>query len=386
MQTVGNLPQNADSVAERTREIPAQAAAARTSRSAHTLRKLSGSVNGTPPTPPPAARPTFFEGTYRADSREGSKRPAFNPLFSLPRWRYLYNATLVALDALMMLVSCAFMFLVRPDVLGTVNQLIPGGVLTTLAIFCGTWILALAFTSSYRRHTMGEGYALYAKVASAMFIELVALCSIAYFFDLGFPRWLVCIASIASGALTLIERWLMRRALHSNRRKGEFNYPTVIVGSPEGIHETIDKLTTQIGLAIGYAPIAVCSVAQTSEGIDPDAAQYLVSVPFTPRNDFEKSLRVLPLNSRLPQTAKRLGAQTVLITDVFTRDSETLRTLSLAVESLCMELAVTAAVADIGGGRIHVRNNTALPIMSASLPQYSLPTRFMKRAIDTPVP
>ena len=121
---------------------------------------------------------------------------------------------------------------------------------------------------------------------------------------------------------------------------------------------------------------------EVGEENDPDSPQHLISIPFEPQNDYERGLRVLPLNSRLPQTARRLGARIVLIADVLTRDSETMRTLALATESLNMELAVTASVADIGGGRIHMRNNSTMPIMTASLPQYSLPIRFMKRTVD----
>ena len=46
------------------------------------------------------------------------------------------------------------------------------------------------------------------------------------------------------------------------------------------------------------------------------------------------TMRVLPMNSHLPQTAHYLKAQTVLVTDVIERYSETMRTLSLAVESM----------------------------------------------------
>ena len=65
-------------------------------------------------------------------------------------------------------------------------------------------------------------------------------------------------------------------------------------------------------------------------------------------------MKVLPLNSHLPQTAKRMKARTVLVADVLTRDSETMRTLSLAVESMGIELAMTASVADLSLSLIHI--------------------------------
>ncbi|WP_253902336.1 sugar transferase [Bifidobacterium panos] len=330
---------------------------------------------------PAEAAPTFFDGTYRPDTTVGSRRPAFRwPLG--PRWRYIYNFALVALDVLMMLLACVLELLIRADVLRTVRLSVPGGVMPTLAVFCLVWVFCLAFMRSYVRHVMGEGYSLYARILSAAVLNFFALCSVAYLFGVPYPRWLVSSATAMAAAFTLVERWLMRRLLHRNRRMGEYNYSTLVIGSPEGIRSVIGKLTSQSGLAMGYAPIAVCPVEEIGEENDPDSPQHLISVPFEPQNDYERGLRVLPLNSRLPQTARHLGARIVLIADVLTRDSETMRTLALAVESLNMELAVTASVADIGGGRIHMRNNSAMPIMTASLPQYSLPIRFMKRAVD----
>ncbi len=325
--------------------------------------------------------PTFFDGTYRPDATAGSRRPAFHwPL--APKWRYVYNFALVVLDVLMMLLACALELFARADVLHTVQRSVPGGVALTLVVFCLMWVFCLACMRSYARHVMGEGYSLYARILSAAVLNFFALCSVAYLFNMPYPRWLVCLATVMTAGFTLVERWLMRRMLHRQRSRGEYNYSTLIIGSPEGIRSAISKLTSQSGLAMGYVPFAVCPVEEVSAENNPDAPQHLVSIPFEPQNDYERGLQVLPLNARLPQTARRLGARVVLITDVLTRDSETTRTLALAVESLSMELAITASVADIGGGRIHMRNNSAMPIMTASLPQYSLQIRFMKRAVD----
>lgn len=333
------------------------------------------------PNPAPKVAPTFFDGTYHPDVTAGSRRPAFHwPLD--PKWRYIYNFALVALDMAMMLLACLLEFLMRGDVLRTVQRNVQGGVVLTLAVFCLMWVFCLACMRSYVRHVMGEGYSLYARILSAAVLNFFALCSVAYLFDVSYPRWLVSSATMMAAAFTLVERWLMRRMLHRRRSKGEYTYPTLIIGSIEGIHAVVDKLTSQSGLAMGYVPLAVCPVEAVGEENDPDSPQHLISVPFEPQNEHERGLLVLPLNSRLPQTARRLGARVVLIADVLTRDSETMRTLALAAESLNMELAVTASVADIGGGRIHMRNNSAMPIMTASLPQYSLPIRFAKRTVD----
>lgn len=334
------------------------------------------------------AAPTFFDGSYFSLSDDGTllhsesetKPPFFD--YSIPRWRYIYNATLVVLDLLMTLIATGIMFALLPTQRQAIVNMAPNnqGVTALLALVCVSWIISLCCTHTYERHTMGEGYALYSKLLNAAFVDFVMLCMLGYLFHLSIPRSLNICIPIVSLVLVLVERWLMRRALHRNRRKGEFNYPTVVIGSPEGIHKILKQLKESTSL--GYAPIAVCPVASVCNEDDPTEAQYLVSVPFTPADDDEAKLKVLPLNSHLPLTAKRLNARTVLIADVLTRDSETTRTLSLAVESMGIELATTASVADISGATLHLRNDPLMPVLTAQLTQYSTFTRILKRVCD----
>lgn len=327
----------------------------------------------------------FFDGSYLYEGADGVKKAIRHSSFfeGFPRWRVLYNTVLVVLDVAMMLLACCVILLVQPNAAQGVEMPFGGnGAIFSVLLFCMIWLASLLVVRGYRRHLMGEGYELYATIITATAMNIVTLCAVAYFFGLDFPRGMVVFSSILCGLLTVIERWLMRRMLHRNRLRGEYNYPTVIVGSPQGIHDTIDKLNSEEGMAVGYAPIAVCPIAATECLDGPVVAQNLVPVPFKARNEQEEKLRVLTLNSRLPQTAKYLGAQTVFVSDVLTLESETMRTLSLAVEALNMELALAASVADLGGGRLILRHNTAMPILSASLPQYSWTTRFLKRLMD----
>lgn len=328
--------------------------------------------------------PMFFDGSYispetsKVNSRKRSWR-AF--MGAVPKWRYVYNATLVLLDFLMMFIAVHCVYLLLPNVYVTTKAL-PGGGLGTAFLFSAIWVFVLATTRMYERHLMGEGYRLYAKILTASLINFIALCSMAFCTTILYPHWLVGLSALLCAMLTMVERWLMRRILHRNRRQGEYNYPTVLVGSPQGIYNMLDKLSSDKGKAVGYVPIAVCPVKVSQFKKEDKSAQYLVSTTFVPRNEQEQKLRVLPLNSKLPQTAKFLGASAVLITDVLKIDSETTRTLALAVEAQNLELAMTASVADLAGSNIVLRHQSSMPILSASLPQYSWGTRFIKRSMD----
>ena len=59
-----------------------------------------------------------------------------------------------------------------------------------------------------------------------------------------------------------------------------------------------------------------------------------------------------------------------------------MRTLALAVESMGIELAFSATVADLSGATLKMRNDPMMPVLTARLPQYSFITRVSKRAMD----
>ncbi|WP_300765642.1 sugar transferase [uncultured Bifidobacterium sp.] len=323
---------------------------------------------------------SFFDGTYFPTNSLPRRNGVF--AYSAPHWSYLYNATLILLDAIMSLLSTTIVVLVHSETKEYIsrNQLSGDDVLAMAALVTGVWILCLAGARIYTRHMMGQGYEVYSRVIAAGFYTIIALCTIIYLFKLFVPRQIVLAVPLLSVLFTLIERWFMRRSLQRNRARGGYNYATVIVGSPEGIHQAVEQLDGNT--ALGYAPFAVCAVANGNSTSDRPNPQHLVHVPFTPTNDRERTLRVLPLDSHLPQTAKDLGARTMVITDVMSRHSETMRTLSLAMESMGIELAFSAGVADIDGATLHLRDNASMPVFTATLPQYSTRTRIIKRVMD----
>lgn len=340
---------------------------------------------------PPATAsvpPTFFDGSYAPPTAPDCSKQSHllrrTHIFEykLPAWSAFYNTMLVVLDMVMTLLSATIILLTNPHALEYLQHhpIIHNGLIEYLVIICLSWITSLSVSHIFERHTMGEGYELYSKIYQAAIINFILLATFCYLLKLDTPRSLTIGVPLLTAMFTTVERWLMRLALHRNRRNGEYNYPTVVVGSPEGIHKTLQLLQKHKGL--GYAPIALCPVMAVRDESGRSDAQHLTSVPFEPLDDYERSLRMLPMNSHLPQTAKYLKANTVMITDVIERYSETMRTLSLAVESMGIELAFSSAVADLDGASLHLRNHPSMPVFTARLPQYSLMTRIWKRLFD----
>jgi len=125
----------------------------------------------------------------------------------------------------------------------------------------------------------------------------------------------------------------MRQWQHRSRQKGACKYKTVVIGSSDGINCALRTMRDYSNW--GYSPIAVCPI----EADDNEKDAYVVT-SFEPDPSIEGAdkLKVIPFNAAFPRTCESLGAQEVYVADVLSRDSEMLHGISLAVESLGMDL------------------------------------------------
>ena len=315
--------------------------------------------------------PMTFENTPFPETEQS----IFRSIRRRPLWRYIYVAALVAVDVLVMLLSLVICFAFNPGAYDTVTRAMP--IWAFLLAYCVIGLLCLAFAGAYHRHVMAEGYELYTKLINAAIFTIVLASCVAFMLNLQLPRTALIIAPLVGLVCELVARWMMRCLLHHHRRRGECKYTTVIVGSSEGINRTL-RLTRR-NSALGYMPVAVCPIAP-----DPRMDDAYVVTNFVPDPDIEGAdkLRVLSFGSRFARTIERMGVQEVYIADVLSRDSKLLHAMSLAIESLGIELAISVSLADVGGHRLHLRNSAEQQVLIASLPQYRTTTYVIKRIID----
>lgn len=315
--------------------------------------------------------PMTFENTPFPETEQS----IFRSIRRRPLWRYLYVAALVAVDVLVMLLSLVICFAFNPGAYDTVTRAMP--IWAFLLAYCVIGLLCLAFAGAYHRHVMAEGYELYTKLINAAIFTIVLASCVAFMLNLQLPRTALIIAPLVGLVCELVARWRMRCLLHHHRRRGECKYTTVIVGSSEGINRTLRLMRRNS--ALGYMPVAVCPIAP-----DPRMDDAYVVTNFVPDPNIEGAdkLRVLSFGSRFARTIERMGVQEVYIADVLSRDSKLLHAMSLAIESLGIELAISVSLADIGGHRLHLRNSAEQQVLIASLPQYRTTTYVIKRIID----
>lgn len=314
---------------------------------------------------------TFFNTPLPAE-KEGHRRGKAE---SALRWRFAFVASLIAIDLAVMLLSLTVSLVINGAAFDAIGDVMPFWLF--LILFSLIWLLCLAFAGTYHRHVMADGYELYAKIINASLLTIISYCSLAFIFKLALPRTALIIAPVIAFFLDIIARWQMRQALHRHRSKGSCKYRTVVIGSSDGINKALQTMRNCMNW--GCEPVAVCPIEA-----DPASKDAYVVTSYTPDANIEGSskLKVIPFNSAFPRICESLGVQEVYVADVLSRDSEMLHGLSLAVESLGMELALAVSLADVSGHRLYLRNTTEQPVLLASLPQYTGAANVIKRLLD----
>ena len=321
----------------------------------------------------PQFEPMTFSNTPFSVGEDGRYKGKRNQV--VPAWRYSFVACLVMVDLAVMLISLSISLWSNNAAYNAIVHVMPFWLF--LVCFSLIWVLSLTFAGTYHRHVMAEGYELYAKIINASLLTIITYCSLAFIFNLSLPRTALIVAPIIAFFLEVIARWQMRQWQHRSRQKGACKYKTVVIGSSDGINRALR--TMQDYSNWGYSPIAVCPI----EADGNEKGSYVVT-SFEPDPSIEGAdkLKVIPFNSAFPRTCESLGAQEVYVADVLSRDSEMLHGISLAVESLGMELALAVSLADVSGHRLYLRNTAEQPVLLASLPQYTNATYVIKRLLD----
>lgn len=346
--------------------------------SSHTNRQTYAKTQNQAYSGQPSAsfEPMTFSNTPFPTGDKGSARSrGMHDAHRRPRWRYAFVSCMVVLDIAVMLLSLLISLLVNGEAYVTIMRSMP----FELFLFCFSliWVLCLALAGTYHRHLMADGYELYAKIINASLLTVLLYCSLSFTLNLDLPRTALITAPVIAFFLAVIERWQMRMSLHRNRRNGRCKYKTVLVGSSAGINAALRTMADYSNW--GYEPIAVCPIEADLH--EPDAYVVTSFIP-NPNIPGADKLKVIPFNSAFPRTCESLGVQEVYIADVLSRDSEMLHGMSLAIESLGMELALSVSLANISGHRLYLRNTTEQPVLLASLPQYTNSAYAVKRVLD----
>lgn len=331
---------------------------------------------GAPQLDPTGAAPPSFPARHQrktdfavslADLSFGKHRA------NIPVWRYWFLLSLVLEDIAAMLLSLVICLWIKPDSYLSLPDSVP--LYAFVVLQCGIWLFSLMGAGAYRRHIMTDGYQIYTIILNSALITIVVTGYLVYMFDLNLPRTAVIEAPVLAAFVEIFLRWGSRKILLQVRKTGNCKYDTVILGSAEGICESIAMLEKNTSL--GYRPVAVCPVT-----VSADSTHSITAIENAHTLCSQLSCNVLTFSKNIANDMHAMHAQILLVTDTVARDSEQMRALSLLLESRGIELAFTVSVADVSGHRLHMRDTMQQNVLTASLPQYTLPAALVKRLFD----
>lgn len=299
------------------------------------------------------------------------------------RWRFTMNLALMAFDAFIYFCICLAVLFYRheTDLITTRLELnLPINVYLYAAVGSLIWVFCAHVAGVYHRHVFADGYELNMLLLKASAICWIAICALNFILQTNIFFFSVSFTCLLVWIVEMIVRFFARMFLTSRHRRGEYAYPTVIVGSPEGIGQILKFLNQRRQL--NYKPIRVCPIRiNQSTGLveaDPDA--HLMQHEM--QESWGELIEIIEYGDNLAGRIAETGAQTVMVTDVLDRFSDNLSTFAVQMESLNLEIALITSALDIADHATQLRNIQGMSIMTISLPQYTPGAQIQKRIFD----
>lgn len=226
------------------------------------------------------------------------------------------------------------------------------------------WLSVMALGGAYERRHLGSGSEEYRRVFSsaARFLSIVAI--LAFVLKLDIARIFVGVTIPLGTALTLLERYAVRRWLHRQRARGRFLRQVLVVGAESTTRELVRQLRTSPHT--GLRPWAVCLTDRSGGRIEVDG----------------ESLPVLGGTADLVEVVRSSDAQAVLVADRAAVSVDMLRQLAWQVEGTGVTLFVVPDVTDVAGPLVAIRPVSGLPILTVEEPELGGARRLLKDAFD----
>ncbi|MFH8252099.1 sugar transferase [Microbacterium sp. B2969] len=281
------------------------------------------------------------------------------------RWERNYARVLVATDVLILVVMLALVMIVAPHpsiVEVTRYDFALPAVGIGVALLLGILAL-LSLTGSRTPRVVGVGSQEYRALVQSSFLAFTTAALLAYLFGVEGLTFILAYGLVATTAGLVITRWLWRRWLVAQRRKGRMSNRVLLVGSEESVAATARDLKRTP--AAGLHVVGACTPSGR-------VADYIPGTDIAVSGSVDKVIEAL----------HRVDADTVLISSANELSAATVRSLSWDLEPGRHHLIVAPSLTDIGGPRLHTRPVAGLPLVHVETPRYSGGKLHAKRTFD----
>jgi len=276
-----------------------------------------------------------------------------------PAWMRRLRRKLAILDVFAGLVGAIGVVLVRYD--GAAAQLSGVDYRALAVAAAAAWPLVLLFSGCYERRVIGLGTEEFRRVGNASVRLLALLVLLGFVTKADVSRSVVLSATVAMASLTIMLRWMARKVLHAQRRRGRCLHRVVVVGTPGDARALLSSLDRS-----PYAGLSVIAACLTEP---------LSTVPDT-------DVPVLGSPADAAAVVERVGADTVAVASAGSADTGDVRRLAWSLEGRDVDLLVAPALTDVAGPRLAVRPVDSVPLLEVQEPVFDGPRKAVKGAFD----
>jgi hypothetical protein len=279
-------------------------------------------------------------------------------------WGRSYRVKLHVTDAATIIFFVAIAFVVRfVDTPSLTNDIAIRYAYMSVAVIVA-WNVSLALFRTRDKRVLGLGASEYKAVVNATSMTFGLLAIVFLVFQADTARWFFTVAFPLGLVGLLVNRWLWRKWLITQRAFGNFLSRVVVAGKRADVETVVRQIRQNSGAA--YTVIGAV--------IEEDGS--------TTTSMLFEGLDVSDDLTRLTDRAKALGADGVVIAGQPRGGSEFIHDLAWQLEGHTLELILATSLANVAGPRIHFRPVDGLPLIHVEIPQFEGAKHVMKRALD----
>lgn len=276
-------------------------------------------------------------------------------------WERRYVRTVVGIDAVAALVAGMAAYDVR-----WAESSVPEPQWEYVALSAGLpllWLAAMAAARAYEARFLSVGFEEFRRVLAAAVIVIASVATVSWATKAEIARGYVLIALPMATALTLLGRYLLRKWVHRERRRGFYMSDVLLVGHARAGIELVRQMRHD-----PHHGMRIVGACVPGGGDSTDLAALGVPV-LGGFEDVDLALRMT-------------SADAVAVLACPEMDGSALRILSWSLARSGIDLLVASALIDVAGPRIAIRSVCGLPLLHVDEPQLAGGRRVAKALFD----
>ena len=234
-----------------------------------------------------------------------------------------------------------------------------------LPVLAVVWLLSLKGLRCYDDRVLGYGADEYRRIFTASLRVAGGVAIAGYAVDIGIARGFLAISFALGTILLIVARWLSRKHLHRQRKRGSgWSRRVLVVGDAPHVLELVHTLRREP--YAGYHVVGAC----IPDALLAPVPQRLGDVPVV--GSFRSILDAVAAT----------GVDTVAVTASGELTAGRLRRLGWQLEGTDVDLVLAPALTDVAGPRIHTRPVAGLPLIHVEAPEFRGGRKLIKELLD----